>query len=635
MSMNRTERRKSIAERRPSASYTPEVIPHLSGLEKPQEHSLHMDECDVLVLGTGLVESIVAASLSWQGVEVLHIDNKTCYGDLNSTLTIEQVKKWCQEVNQGKITHFEDAQIYVTSDINHPNSPFKSKDYGIDLAPKIMFAQSDLLSLLIRSRVYKYLEFQSLSNFHIFENDKFTTKFSSATSKEEIFTDQSLSLLTKRHLMKFLKFALQDNNQDSKKQLLTENAKTPIEDFLKNKFNLDPPQIDELIYAIGLCIKPNTKTPEALARIKRFLISFNVYGNFPVLVLKYGGPGEISQGFCRSAAVAGTTYKLNTTLTDFDPQKKVAKFSDNSAIKINEKVLVAPTQIPKFLSSSYNETTEGLEMTTLTRLIVIVKKDCKEWMSEQESSAMVVFPPNSLPNNNNKSIQVLIQNGNTGVCPVGQSIWYLTSFEQDSTKASQDLQVAFEKMETAILRESSSDLGDQFTEEDFGVSAQGTPIVVNSFKLGKSLQNFVPKEKLEIICKFGFVQKTFIQQDSSNVLVPNSSNNVILREAADCKDLIFTNMPSAEISYDGIVSECKTIYQKITGSDDDFFDVDFEDDDEDDEEYSGNGFHQQAHISRSNEIKSPTGLSMTDNENALTSSDDDRHEPFGADEMEL
>ena len=39
-----------------------------------------------------------------------------------------------------------------------------------------MFCQSDLLSLLIKSRVYRYLEFQSLSNFHVFENDDFQQK---------------------------------------------------------------------------------------------------------------------------------------------------------------------------------------------------------------------------------------------------------------------------------------------------------------------------------------------------------------------------------------------------------------------------------------------------------------------------
>lgn len=625
-SFNRSERRKSVAERRPSVPYIAPVIPHLAGLEKPQEHSLKMDHCDVLIMGTGLVESILAAALSWQGVEILHIDNKQYYGDLTSTLTIDQLKKWCMEVNQGKIQHFHDAQFYMPG--GKLKDQFHSKDYGIDLTPKIMFAQSDLLSLLIKSRVYKYLEFQSLSNFHVFENDNFNKKLSN-TTKEDIFTDQSLSLVTKRYLMKFLKFVLQDNNDSNKKSMLQDNANVPIGEFLTKNFNLETPQINELVYSIGLCAKTTTKTPEALTRIKRFLVSFDVYGNFPVMVLKYGGPGEISQGFCRSAAVAGTTYKLNTTLVDYDPQLKIAKFNDGSNIKINEKVVVSPTQMPKFLQQSYNEITEDLKPYNVTRLVTIVKNDCKEWMSEQETSAIVVFPPNSLPTSNQQSVQVIIQNGGSGVCPEGQAVWFSHSREQDLNKAKQDLECAHEKMESAILRESSNNLDEVLDDKDFVLSAQGTPVLVNSFKLGESLQNFVPEEKLEIVCKLGYVQKTFVKPDLSNVIAPTPENNVSSATISDAEDIIFSNMPSSEISYDGIIGECKLIFSRITGSDEDFFDVDFEDEDDDYNNHQAPSTSSKttSDAATTNNIDSPILDSLLD--------DEGHHEPFGADEMEL
>lgn len=612
-----------MAERRPSVPYIAPVIPHLAGLEKPQEHSLKMDHCDVLIMGTGLVESILAAALSWQGVDILHIDNKQYYGDLSSTLTIDQLKKWCMEVNQGKIQHFQDAQFYMPG--GKLKDQFHSKDYGIDLTPKIMFAQSDLLSLLIKSRVYKYLEFQSLSNFHVFENDNFNKKISK-TTKEDIFTDQSLSLVTKRYLMKFLKFVLQDNNDPTKQTVLRDNADVPISEFLTKKFNLETPQINELVYSIGLCSKTSTKTPEAITRIRRFLISFDVYGNFPVMVLKYGGPGEISQGFCRSAAVAGTTYKLNTTLVDYDPQLKIAKFNDGSNIKINEKVIVSPTQMPKFLQQSYNEITENLKSYNVTRLVTIVKTDCKEWMSDQETSVVVVFPPNSLPTNNRQSVQVVIQNGGSGVCPEGQAVWFSQSSEQDLNKAKQDLECAHEKMEAAILRESSNNLDEVLDENDFVLSAQGTPVLVNSFKLGESLQNFVPQEKLEIVCKLGYVQKTFVKPDLSNVLVPTKENNVASATIADAEDIVFSNMPSSEISYDGVISECRTIYSRITGSDEDFFDVDFEDEDDD---------YNNRQAGNDNTKANKNDTEHTDSDSAIDDIDDRHHEPFGADEMEL
>ncbi|KAK6205614.1 GDP dissociation inhibitor-domain-containing protein [Scheffersomyces amazonensis] len=580
---SRVERRESMAERRPSMSYTPPVIPHLEGLEKPQQNHIDLDQADVLILGTGLIESMLAAALSWQGVQVLHIDNKSYYGDATSTLTIDQLKKWCIDVNQGKLPNFQDAQIYIPG--GKSTNKFKSKDYGIDLTPKIMFCKSDLLSLLIKSRVYKYLEFQSLSNFHVFENDDFNQKITNSTSKEDIFTDKSLSLITKRNLMKFLKFILTDNKDSDKKRLIFENSKTNIIDFLTNNFNLESPQINELVYSIGLCIKPTTKTPEAVAKIKRFLVSFDVYGNFPVMVSKYGGPGEISQGFCRSAAVAGTTYKLNTNLIDYDPNSKIASFNDGSKVKINEKIIISPTQLPKFLQSSYNQLVDNsLPTYNITRLITVVRRDCKEWMSNQESSAIVVFPPLSLPTQNNQSVQVIIQNGGTGVCPNGQSIWFSHTSEPDLNRAKADLESAFEKMEASLLRESSSNLENGLDEQDFRLNPNrlsSTPILVNSFKLGEQLQNFVPKEKLEIVCKVGYVQKTLINPDLTNVFQATESNNIILKSIPDSNNnIIFTNMLSSELSYDGIITETKLIYSKITGSDEDFFDVDFEDEEE-------------------------------------------------------
>ena len=48
----------------------------------------------------------------------------------------------------------------------------------------------------------------------------------------------------------------------------------------------------------------------ALQRIRRYLRSAGRYGPSPFLVGHYGGIGEISQGFCRAAAVGGATYIL-------------------------------------------------------------------------------------------------------------------------------------------------------------------------------------------------------------------------------------------------------------------------------------------------------------------------------------
>ncbi|KAI3405687.2 MRS6 [Candida oxycetoniae] len=633
-----------MAERRPSTSYSPSVIPPLAGLEKPQDQYLKIDNCDVLILGTGLQESVLAAALSWQGTSVLHIDNKQYYGDSSSTLTIDQLKKWCADVNQNKIPHFQDAQIYIPG--GKLNNQYKSKDYGIDLTPKIMFCQSDLLSLLVKSRVYRYLEFQSLSNFHVFENDDFQQKINS-TTKEDIFIDKSLSLKTKRYLMKFLKFILLDPDY---KQKIKPYATQPVQKFLRDEFKLEDPQINELVFSIGLSYKEQINTKEAFIKIKRFLSSFDVYGKFPCMVSKYGGPGELAQGFCRSAAVAGTTYKLNTSLIDFDPELKIAHFNDGSHIKINEKVVISPTQMPKFLQSSYNQATENLQPHYVTRLITVVRRDCKEWMSSNESSAIVVFPPHSLPTNNEYSVQVIIQNGGTGLCPEGQSIWFSQTVEQDLNRAKSDLESAYSKMELSLLRESCNNIDGILDETDFVMSAQGTPVLANSFKLGSHLQNFVPKETVEIVCKVGYIEQTFVASDLSNIFKPTSKNNIVLKDIPDAKnEIIFTNMPSAELSYDGIITDVKSIYQQITGTTDDFFDVDFEDEEDEYDRVNQPDIQQKTTSSSvaGGIVGGGSGTNLAAlresrngnmSENAIDTDEEDMedsHEPFGAETMEL
>lgn len=640
-----------MAERRPSVAYTPPAIPHLAGLEKPQDAHLKLDQCDVLILGTGLVESILAASLSWAGVEVLHIDQNKYYGDLTSTLTIEQLKKWVMEVNQGRINHFQEAQLYVPGGSQTNN--FCSKDYGIDLTPKIMFAKSDLLALLVKSRVYRYLEFQSLSNFHVFENGHFNRKVSN-TTKQDLFTDQRLSLTDKRYLMKFLKFALIDIQDEEKNKLIWDNAKTPIGEFLRDQFKLGEPQINELVYSIALCSKETTKAPEAMARIRRYLTSVDVYGPFPVMMLKFGGPGEISQGFCRSAAVAGTTYKLDTRLIDYDQDKKIAKFSDGSSVKIKEKLIISPTQIPPFLRAQYeNEVVANLQEFYVTRLITIIKRDCHQWTSDHETSAIVVFPPHSLPTDNKESVQVIIQNGGSGICPVGESIWYAQLIEQDLTRAKLDLQLALDKMQMTILRDEESeeaiddqdiDIDDEdnlLKPTDMIMNSSVTPpspqIVSGSFKLGDGLNSFTPKKPIDFVCKLGYVQKTYIKPNLVNVLLnANESNNVIYKTLSKNSNVIFSNMPSAELSYDGVVSETKGLFSRVTGSDEDFFDVDFEDD----EEFGDDEDDTPARPPTASMIGNGEHLSQVLPENAIESDDEDEdddhhHQPFDVDQMEL
>lgn len=293
---------------------------------------------------------------------------------------------------------------------------------------------------------------------------------------------------------------------------------------------------------------------------------------------KYGGAGEISQGFCRSAAVAGTTYKLNTRLETFDPKTKIAKFSDNSKIKVNEQVILSPSQAPlnsKFIPNQDYE---------IQRLTVIVKKDCKEWFENGESASIVVFPSGSLSNNNKEAVQAIIMSEDTGITAKDTCVWYLSTTEKGQ-KGRYDLENALKAMENAILRESS----DHLDNED-EIFENGTG-VINSVKLGQSFKDFAPKEKIQYLLKIFYVQKTSIPH--SGIVIPNQYRKNSIQPtfedpSAPDNGVIYSTLPSSEISYDGIITAAKILYEKIVGSDDDFFDVDFEDEDEEISNLTGN-----------------------------------------------
>lgn len=512
------------------------VVPPLDEAEKAPEKT------DVLICGTGLSESILAAALAWQGTNVFVTSANDYYGDSAACLTIAQLKSWVDRVNQGHEAGFTKAQLYLPR-------PLESRQYIVDLSPKVMFARSDILSLLIKSRVYRYLEFKPLGTFHTYEEDSFEKV---PGSREDIFTDQTLSLMTKRGLMRFMKFVLEWETQTD---VWEGYQNTPVTKFLVDKFRLEEQQINELVFAIGLCSVADTPTPVALARIKRYLTSLDVYGNFPVLYSMYGSGGELAQGFSRSAAVAGATYKLGAKLVNFDEATGEATLSDGSRLTVAEKVVVSPDNL-------LPHTKQERKSTTITRLVAFVAKDCHEWFAENESAAIVVFPPKTLGSNKH-AVQAQILGAGSGQCPEGQAAWYLSTLEPDESQARIDLQTALDKLEASILRESTEDfeVGD-VDEDDVAYRADGLP-VVSSVKLGKSMQNFVPKEKLQYLLKLGYRQ------------------HVALADAATVppldKKLVQSSYVLPEISYDGAVTVAKALYEGIVGSDDDFFDVDFED----------------------------------------------------------
>ena len=62
--------------------------------------STHAENFDLVIEGTGLTESILAAAASWIGRKVLHVDKNAYYGSHWAALPLDLLDVWVQNVSE-------------------------------------------------------------------------------------------------------------------------------------------------------------------------------------------------------------------------------------------------------------------------------------------------------------------------------------------------------------------------------------------------------------------------------------------------------------------------------------------------------------------------------------------------------
>ncbi len=216
---------------------------------------------DLIIVGTGLIESIVSCVAAKRGKKVLHLDENDYYGSGFASFTLSAViqlfqpgfsiSRQCFVVKND--FHKYGALISTFSSINrwsdngskiHPsfiNSNFvqghqrgydnslihpawlnindkvcrimnflkNDRDFNIDTNSKLIFGSGKIISNLIESGVANYLEFNSCEGVFLFPTassgwDPLGWKI--PLNKNDIFTSTRLSAFDKRCLVKFQQF---------------------------------------------------------------------------------------------------------------------------------------------------------------------------------------------------------------------------------------------------------------------------------------------------------------------------------------------------------------------------------------------------------------------------------------------
>ncbi|KAI1493998.1 rab proteins geranylgeranyltransferase component A [Biscogniauxia mediterranea] len=469
--------------------------------------SLGEETWDAVICGTGLQQSLLALALSRSKKRILHLDPNDYYGEHEAAFSLQEAETWANahagpgttrpvkttedlpaveepKQQQGDSEHRDvidererpgpsdieagpdtssssnetpstrRSQIFRQASVwQHPDATARGlafpRAYTLALAPQIIHTRSKLLTQLVSSRAYRQVEFLSVGSYFVYNatgtgSDSKLARIPS--SREDVFSTQSIPLRAKRSLMKFLKFVV-DYEYEEQKLIWQEQADIPLVDFLTNEFKLDE-DLQKYILALTLTLDGKVTVKDGLAIIHRHLTSMNLFGpGFCAVYPKWGGSSEIAQVACRAGAVGGGIYMLDTRMEiDEDAEGDEISITLSDGVKIHTRSLILSQQDP------------AEDGECIMRLVAVVNSPLKSLFeivlegAPTPAVAVIAFPSNSFPDigadGSNNPVYAFVHSSDTGECPVGQSVVYLTTLA--TPQAEQKLNAALDALLGAV-----------------------------------------------------------------------------------------------------------------------------------------------------------------------------------------
>ncbi|XP_015688154.2 rab escort protein 1 [Oryza brachyantha] len=436
----------------------------------PQEYpTIDPASFDVVLCGTGLPESVLAAACAAAGKTVLHVDPNPFYGSLFSSLPLplpslpsflstssssssspdpapsppSSAPNETSSVTPYAAVDLRGRSLY--SEVETSGAvPEPSRRFTADLVgPRVLYCADEAVDLLLRSGGSHHVEFKSVEGGTLlyWEGGLYPVP----DSRQAIFKDTSLQLKEKNLLFRFFKLvqahiaALAAGDAagegEASGKLPDEDLDLPFIEFLK-KQHLSPKMRAVVLYAIAMadydqdgadsCERLLT-TREGVKTIALYSSSIGRFANAEgAFIYPMYGHGELPQAFCRCAAVKGALYVLRMPATALlvDEEKKHyvgIRLASGQDIMCQQLVLDPSYEIPSLgvpcntpVSNSPGKVARG---------ICIISSSVKQ----DSSNVLVVFPPKSLEQEQVTAVRVLQLSSNLAVCPPGMFMAYLST----------------------------------------------------------------------------------------------------------------------------------------------------------------------------------------------------------------
>ncbi|KAJ1607802.1 putative rab GDI alpha [Cryptosporidium canis] len=376
-----------------------------------------MDEkYDVLICGTGLTECIISGLLSTSGKKVLHIDRNSYYGGEAASLNLTTLY---QKFRPGK---------------SPPENYGANRDWNVDLIPKFVMASGDLVKILLKTKVTRYLEWQVIEGTYVYQFQKggllFNPKFIHKVPATEMEAIKSplLGIMEKNRCRSFFSFVANWSDDDVSKQMGFDRNKNTMRDIYDH-FGLSSTTIDFVGHALALYTNDdyiNKPFGETIDKIRLYMMSLSRYGKSPFIYPVYG-LGGLPEGFSRLCAIHGGTFMLNTNIEEFlyDEQGKVSGVVTSQGKAECSMVICDPSYVLNGTNGRQRVKCTG----KVLRCICILNSPIND--TNDASSCQIIIPQNELGRKND--IYVMMVSCTHGVALKGKYIAIIsTTVETDN-----------------------------------------------------------------------------------------------------------------------------------------------------------------------------------------------------------
>ncbi|KAG8363561.1 hypothetical protein BUALT_Bualt19G0035300 [Buddleja alternifolia] len=460
---------------------------------------------DLIVIGTGLPESILASAASAVGKTVLHLDPNPFYGTHYASLPLNDLISFLQSQSQSQSQTLTDGYtsssssiplmtcpmyfaLEVNSYFSEPNIDDNSRKFNLDLAgPRVFLCSDSMIDLILKTGINQYMEFKSVDSS--FVSDAQGKLRSVPDSRSAIFKDGTLSLPEKNQLMKFFKLVQghfgNDNDEDKISQ---QDLESPFVEFL-SKMGLSHKLKSIILYAIALAdydqdnlevCKDVINTKSGINRLA--LYHSSIGRSVLVFVFQFGpvhqlyvcnaiqegyrfpnangaiiypiyGQGELPQAFCRRAAVKGCIYVLRMPIVSVLMDKDGGTYKGVKLVSGQElfspDLIIAPSfVIPSPLAPSAAQVASSHDVSLTDARRMVARGICitKNSMKTEVANNLVFFPPKSLYPEQITSVRVLQLSSNVAACPSGIFVTYLSAMCDNEVEGKKSLNSAIKAL---------------------------------------------------------------------------------------------------------------------------------------------------------------------------------------------